>query len=303
MNRNIVICIDGTGNDPNDAREPDHDTTNVWRLAEALCQDARQLVKYFPGLATSGEALLDLAGKYTGLGAEQLRNDAYAYLAEHYRTGDSIFLFGFSRGAAIVRDLANYIHDSGIGGERTTPIKLLGLWDTVAAFGIPTDLGSLPAQSINIGKKLDIPRNVEQTVHLLAIDEQREPFTPTLVESAANVEEIWFAGVHGDVGGGFKERQLAEISLRFMIERAQQLGLRFKASALEKIPCNEQGDGMIHTSQGKQPQRHREIVVRKDGQVSTLPPKLHHTVIERMQRPHYDPENVKQLHGHYAVVG
>jgi uncharacterized protein (DUF2235 family) len=303
MSRNIVICIDGTGNDPNDATQPGSDTTNVLRLAEALVQDDRQLVKYFAGVATSGKRLPDVAGRYTGLGAEDLRDKAYAFLGENYRTGDDIFLFGFSRGAAIVRDLANLVDDHGIGDVRSVPVKFLGLWDTVAAFGIPMDVFSLPSQSINIGKKLDIPLNVQHTVHLLAIDEQREPYTPTLIETADNVEEVWFAGGHCDVGGGFQDRELADITLRFMIGRALRQGVRFMESALQEIPVNVLGVGVSHVeTQGKMPSRPREIVVHKDHQASTVRPKIHRTVIERKGRQDYDPINVKHLNGNFEVV-
>lgn len=305
MSRNIVICIDGTGNDPKDALQPGSDTTNVLRMAEALVQDDRQVVKYFAGIATSGKRLADVAGRFTGLGAEDLRDKAYAFLGENYRMGDNIFLFGFSRGAAIVRDLANLVYDRGIRDLGSVPIKLLGLWDTVAAFGIPMDVFSLPAQSINIGKKLDIPPNVRHTVHLLAIDEQREPYTPTLIEAADNVEEVWFAGGHCDVGGGFQDRELAEITLRFMIGRARRKGLRFRRSALQKIPTNMLGTGVRHVeTQGKMPFGLREIVVQKDRQASTVRPKIHRTVIKRMghQDQDYDPINVKRLNGNFEVV-
>jgi len=303
MKRNIIICIDGTGNDPGDAVEAGHDTTNVWRLVQALSHDKRQLVKYFPGVATSGDLLFDLAGQYTGLGAEQLRDDAYAFLGANYRPGDGIFLFGFSRGAAIVRDLANYIFDHGVGDRRAVAINLLGLWDTVAAFGIPMDLLSVPTQRINIGKKLDIPPNVQQTVHLLAIDECRAPYTPTLVEAADDVEEVWFVGTHCDVGGGFTERDLANITLWFMIQRAQQQGLRFDPAALRLIPHNECGEGPIHANrEGKAPRQLRTIMVQKDRQLATLRPKLHQSVVERMQRQGYAPENVKRLNGNFMVV-
>jgi uncharacterized protein (DUF2235 family) len=304
MTRNIVICIDGTGNDPNDALQPGSDTTNVFRLTEALVHDDRQLVKYFPGVATSGDPFLDFAGKYTGLGAEQLRDGAYHFLLNNYRAGDDIYLFGFSRGAAIVRDLANHMFDHGTGDLQGARISMLGLWDTVAAFGIPVDLGTVPTQSINIGKKLDIPPNVQHTVHLLAIDEQRAAYAPTLVEAADTVEEVWFAGTHCDVGGGFRERDLANITLWCMIERAQQQGLRFKQSTLRVIPRNECGEGVIHCDvEAKAPHQSRAIVVQMEHLVSTMRPKLHKSVVERMNRQDYAPENVKRLNGNFEVTG
>lgn len=302
MSRNIVICIDGTGNHPDDDDEPDCETTNVYRLFQAFSEDDQQLIKYIPGVGTSGLMLIDAKGEMTGFGASEKREEAHHFLVTIYKPSDEIYMFGFSRGAAIVRDLANYIYDYGLGNFRNVAIKMLGLWDTVAAFGIPIDVLGLPTQSTNLGKKLDVPPNVQQTYHLLSIDEQRTPFIPTLVEAADTVEEVWFAGVHADVGGGFKERRLANISLWFMIERAQSHGLRFKQPALREIPRNVTGEGIIHVYQGKLPQQPREILVRKDNKPSTLQPKIHKTVIERIKRQDYNPINVTKLNDNFVVV-
>ncbi len=208
-----------------------------------------------------------------------------------------------NRMAAIVRDLANAINEKGIGAIKNNPIKFLGLWDTVAAFGIPVDIIGLPTRSINLGKKLDIPSNVKNTCHLLSIDEKRTPFIPTLVESAPNVEEVWFSGVHSDVGGGYDNRKLADISLRFMIERSKALSLYFDQDKVDSIPENSNGEGEIHDNQGKFPVSVREIVVRENNNKSSnAKPKIHHTVISRMKNQEYKPENVIRLSGNYQKI-
>lgn len=198
--KNIVICFDGTGNHPNQAEEKGEDTTNVYRLCDALIEDENQTVKYLKGVGTSGWEIWDQKGELYGLGANSIKNEAKEFLLDSYELDDKLFIFGFSRGAAIARDFANAINDEGIRTVRNVPIEMLGLWDTVAAFGIPVDIIGLPTQSTNLGKKLDVPSNVSKTYHLLSIDEKRAPFIPTLVEAATNVEEVWFAGVHADVG-------------------------------------------------------------------------------------------------------
>lgn len=300
--KNIVVCFDGTGNHPDQAEETGADTTNVYRLYDAIIQDESQVVKYFKGVGTSGWKIWDLKGDLYGLGAENIKEEAQQFLSDRYSSGDKIFIFGFSRGAAIARDCANAIHDEGVGSNRSVPIELLGLWDTVAAFGIPIDIIGLPTQSTNLGKKLDIPSNVSYACHLLSIDEKRTPFIPTLVEAAPNVEEVWFSGVHSDVGGGYDERRLADISLRFMVDRAESRSLRFDQNKIANIQENTTGEGKIHDNQGKFPVNERKIVVRKDDATSQEKPKIHHTVFVRMENQDYKPENVISLGNNFKIV-
>jgi uncharacterized protein (DUF2235 family) len=303
MSRHLIVCIDGSGNHPDDADRGDVDTTNVFRLYEALEKTEGQVVKYFPGVATSGWPIWDKKGMLFGRGADKIRDLAFGFLSAHIQRGDSVSLFGFSRGAAIARDLANYIRAKGVGGERFVPIRFLGIWDTVGAFGIPMDVLGFPTGRIDLGKKLDVPDNVERTCHLLAIDEQREPFIPTLVESAPNVEEVWFPGVHADVGGGFPDRQLADISLRYMIERGGAVGIAFTPQAVDKIPQNDTGGGEMHPYTGSLiPTKPRKVFVRFRDQASPTPPKLHRSVKARMENFGYSPPNLGSL-DNYEVVG
>jgi uncharacterized protein (DUF2235 family) len=303
MQRNIIVCIDGSGNHPDDADRDDVDTTNVFRLYEALERSERQVVKYFPGVATSGWPIWDKKGMLFGRGADKIRDSAYGFLSAHFRRGDTVSLFGFSRGAAIARDLANHIRDRGIGGEVVVPIRFLGLWDTVGAFGIPMDVLGFPTGRMDLGKKLDVPDNVERTCHLLAIDEQREPFIPTLVDAAPNVEEVWFAGVHADVGGGFPDRELADISLRYMMERAAAEGITFTAQAISQVPLNETGRGEMHPYTGSLiPTKPRKVFVRFRDEAAPTPPKLHRSVRARMENFGYRPANLASL-DNYEIVG
>ncbi len=299
--RNLVVCIDGTGNHPDDATEPGSGTTNVVRLSEALDEEGQQIVEYFKGVGTSGWTLIDAKGEISGFGARRLREKAYDHLSANYKEDDRIFIFGFSRGAAIARDLANQINDRGLGNSRDVPVDVLGLWDTVAAFGVPIDVLGLPTQSINIGKNLDIPSNVRHVYHLVSIDEQRAPFVPTLIEAASNVEEIWFPGAHADVGGGFENRRLADTSLLFMIRRMQMHGLRFKQAKVDAIPENKAGEGKLHRYSGRLPQQLRDIAVRKNNKKSSIRPKIHKSAVERMNGE-YRPKNVIDLNGAYKVI-
>src|SRR5262245_60564890 len=114
MPKNIVICCDGTGNEFGETN------SNVVKLYRVLVQDYQTQVAYYhPGLGTMGapSALGKLAQWWTkvkglafGYGLKDNIGDAYSYLMETYQPGDSVYLFGFSRGAYTVRALAAMLY-------------------------------------------------------------------------------------------------------------------------------------------------------------------------------------------------
>ena len=107
MPKNIIILSDGTGQEGGRG----HDT-NVYKLFRMLeDRTERQIVFYDQGLGTDGDRV---GGMAFGKGIDTNILQCYRFLFDHYRSGDKIFLFGFSRGAATVRSLASFIHYFGI---------------------------------------------------------------------------------------------------------------------------------------------------------------------------------------------
>lgn len=105
-------------------------------------------------------------------------------------------------------------------------ITCIGVWDTVGALGIP--VGALGKISAYFHGFHDVTLStwVERAFHAVAVDERRRPFVPTLWEQQFGarergqvLEQVWFTGVHADVGGGYEERGLADLTLRWMINR------------------------------------------------------------------------------------
>ena len=135
-------------------------------------------------------------------------------------------------------------------GPRPVTIRTLGVYDTVGALGVP-----IPAFAFfqKLFPKLTrfhdttLSDIVENAFHALAIDEQRGPFVPALwmatpgswrtegKSGPQRVLQVWFAGAHADVGGGYEERQLADIPLDWMMRRAIECGLDLPDSALPII--------------------------------------------------------------------
>ncbi len=321
--KSIILCLDGTGNTQKKGATADSDITNVARLCNMVIRNKDQVVRYFKGIATSKSELYNQQARRFGLGGKAKRKEAYRFLSRTYRPGDNIYIFGFSRGAAIALDLANYVNDFGLGSretakarpkeaaaKKTSPppaITFMGLWDTVGAFGLPI----APLQQLNIGKKLSLPPNVRKVTHLLAIDEVREEYAPTQLPASPRVEEVWFIGSHADVGGGFRERRLADITLRFMIRRARQAGVVFDAAKVRAIPKNESGAGWIHSppiefSEAIRPIRVVAATPDHPGAAKLPPryrvPRIHNSVFARMKAdPNYRPLNVIEL-DKYLIV-
>ena len=128
----IAVYCDGTWNDGSD-----QNPTNIHRMAQATPGAI-----YVPGIgseAGEGWKSWDWVRTFrgaTGRGADEQRDAAYELLCERWLPGDPIFLFGFSRGAAVARMLAVKIERLGINAHHT-PIRFLGCFDTVASFGLP----------------------------------------------------------------------------------------------------------------------------------------------------------------------
>ncbi|MFL6132302.1 MAG: T6SS phospholipase effector Tle1-like catalytic domain-containing protein, partial [Nocardioidaceae bacterium] len=130
MGRNLVVCLDGTAN------EPETGSTNVARIYDLCVKDDEQLVYYDPGVGTmgarsattrAGHAATRAAGLVVGYGIRENIAEAYTWLMNHYRTGDNVMVFGFSRGAYTARLLAAVLHSLGLlprGNQNLIPYVL-----------------------------------------------------------------------------------------------------------------------------------------------------------------------------------
>lgn len=183
------------------------------------------------------------------------------FLTNNWQPQDKIFIFGFSRGAYCACALSGMLDLIGIMRPNAenlvkyavssysrrkskwrkddwiqakqlaslmaqevdehywVPVNYLGLWDTVKAPGI-------------LRRSMEWPytrelHRVEAGRHAVSIDEKRRPFREYLVaEGETNVEEVWFAGVHSDIGGGFiEEPRLGDITLKWIPDGARAAGI------------------------------------------------------------------------------
>lgn len=135
-------------------------------------------------------------------------------------------------------------------------IKFLGCYDTVSALGLPskylsTLLNILPGFRHKF-HNFSLSESVENAYHALAIDDKRQTFHPVLWDSECReyqkIRQVWFAGMHTDVGGGYRECQLSDIPLVWLTDKAVENGLHIYDR--ERIDIDEDPAGHMHDSRG-----------------------------------------------------
>lgn len=113
-------------------------------------------------------------------------------------------------------------------------IRFIGVWDTVGSLGIPVLGESKFATKINerwAFHDTQLSNSVDSAYHALAVDEKRKPFEPTLWVARPDrpadqeLEQVWFSGVHCNIGGGYASSELSNIPLVWMMEHARRHGL------------------------------------------------------------------------------
>jgi len=323
----IVILSDGTGNSASAVFK-----TNVWRLYQAIDQKEppgaapRQVAYYDDGVGTSSFRPLALLGGVFGVGLKRNVLDLYRFVCRNYQPGDSIYAFGFSRGAFTIRTTIGLLAREGIvqcsteeelsrastdayranrrcfeskiwyverlrdmrdaiirarrkrRGHKpyediekyvlpTKPeqeIKFVGVFDTVAAYGLPISeltrgidrwVWPLSMPNYTLSEKVQAAR------HALALDDERDTFHPLVwdeVREAKLVEggkvapgrllQVWFNGMHSDIGGGYPDDSLAYGPLLWMIAEAEKAGLRFHPDVVKDFTPAENRFAPLHDS-------------------------------------------------------
>jgi uncharacterized protein (DUF2235 family) len=112
-------------------------------------------------------------------------------------------------------------------------IRFIGVYDTVGALGVPLPSAAFVNEPIVGFHDTTLGDIVQHAVQALAVDEKRGPYTPTLWTQAANaaalagqsVLQVWFPGVHSDVGGGYADKGIGDITWDFMMRQATAHGL------------------------------------------------------------------------------
>ena len=329
--RNIVLLSDGTGNSAGKITK-----TNIWRIFQAIdLAKGDQLAFYDDGVGTSGVTFLRTIGGAFGYGLARNVRELYEHLCRHYRQGDRIFLFGFSRGAFTVRVLSGLIEHCGIIDHRSdklikawrwrelgfdeipiasdeglkaavrvayralrkeyrtpgptklyrwirdkvfrleTPdgkgfknrysatekptIAFLGVFDTVSAYGLPVDELAITVHKWILPLRfpdMKLSDSVDNAVQALALDEARQTYHPMLWTEKKKdgkpdkrPHQVWFAGMHSDIGGGYSNERLSLVPALWMFHEAEtRAGLRLRDTVVADLEERATEFGQIHDS-------------------------------------------------------
>lgn len=120
-------------------------------------------------------------------------------------------------------------------------ILAVGVWDTVGALGIPELFGDGEKDDCFCFANHILSEKVINGFHAVALDEVRAAFTPALWEKSEfpnqKIEQVLFSGAHADVGGGYPECGLSDISLEWMIDNLSKCHIDFKKTKFNKNIC------------------------------------------------------------------
>jgi uncharacterized protein (DUF2235 family) len=257
-----VVILDGTMSSLSAGCETNAGLT--FKLLTEVSRTANLTVYYEAGIQWR-----DWSGTWgvmTGKGINLQIERAYGVVASRYRPGDQIILIGYSRGAFAVRSLAGVIDMVGlvradcatvravrqayrhyrIGARSPTAqafrdhychpdveVEAVAVWDTVKALGLRLPIVWRWAQSQHDFHNHALGSHIRNGFQALAIDERREAYAPVMwqcpVGWKGHMEQVWFRGTHGDVGGQVWQhpaaRPLANIPLVWMLERLSDCGV------------------------------------------------------------------------------
>ncbi|PXW72693.1 uncharacterized protein (DUF2235 family) [Loktanella sp. PT4BL] len=259
-----VVILDGTMSSLAEGCE-----TNAGLTFKLLCEVGRTAnvtVHYEAGIQwRDWRSTWDVM---TGKGINRQIERAYGVVASRYRPGDRIVLVGYSRGAYAVRSLAGVIDMVGLvrsehatirtirqayrhyrcGAQDQTvdafrslychpsiEVEAVAVWDTVKALGLRLPVIWRWAEAQHNFHNHALGPHIRNGFHALAVDETRRAYAPVMWEFpdgwSGHVEQVWFRGNHGDVGGQVWQhppsRPLANIPLVWMLERLSECGVPF----------------------------------------------------------------------------
>jgi uncharacterized protein (DUF2235 family) len=133
--------------------------------------------------------------------------------------------------------------------HREVPIEFIGVWDTVDAVGMPFAIADVVNRLVYQFKfrAHDLGRSVKRACHALSIDDPRLAFAPVLWHGQdPRIDQVWFAGVHSNVGGGYPKQGMSLVALDWMLAEAQNAGLRTQRLDRELFRGHATVDDMMY---------------------------------------------------------
>jgi hypothetical protein len=240
----LIFNFDGTGNEPLDAQQEikkgkkeDDNITNILKF-HFLCggnlhsnsargTSTHPSIKhcfYYQGVGTYGswwQRALNQGVSPESKDVASIMINAFKDFDDKYQVGDQVIVTGFSRGAALARRFCGQlVEKSHKLNSSSEPFIYLAVFDTVASIGLPNlNQSDRPDYDVIFEKGSTVSQIVKQAIHMLSLDDKRKAFQPTLMNYDLNrITELWFAGAHSDVGGGYYRDGLSDISFTCLID-------------------------------------------------------------------------------------
>jgi hypothetical protein len=198
-------------------------------------------------------------------------------------------------------------------------LAFIGVWDTVSALGFPQHwkVAGIASPVFNVLFRLldfisdktffahrfynyELTTNVRHAYQALAIDDERLSFEPKVwnesAEGKTKVEQVWFAGAHSNVGGGYGRAGLSHIALKWMLSKVVAAGLKLKPGGLDEVHAKAHAHGRLYNERNGFGVFYRYyprlIADLCRGKIpSSTPINIHRSVFARMERftGHYAP--------------
>jgi len=359
----LIFNFDGTDNEPADAvqqldnegSQEDDNITNVLKFHLMVggnlvsvehkdelarigqCQACPgQKAFYYHGVGTYGSKLkraINAMFASQSSDVAHILKLAMSDFKRHYTPGTQVLVSGFSRGAALGRRfvalIEKHLHETN--QTPAAPFVFELMYDTVAAMGIPNmSKSSRPKSQVIFENGCSLPKIVIKALHCVSLDEKRKAFQPTLMNHQPNiVQEVWFAGAHSDVGGGYYRDGLSNGVLEYALQWLDSVEIDVAynrqpsadvlAQALPKGVSYDIGIDDVHltpSSLGKNHQQDRHpvldwftlddrvcCVIERDKVSTAIRPIIHQNVVERIIKDiDYMPKSLKNVKHQQLMV-
>ena len=183
-------------------------------------------------------------------------------------------------------------------------IRFIGVWDTVSAVGFPVPLASWFVNTFIYRFSFsdnDLNQDVEHASQALSIDDQRKTFKPEVWNEKSDddknrIDQVWFAGVHANVGGGYPKQGMSLVSLIWMMHKAQDAGIKFITHDLDLYTARQNVYDKLYDSRHgiNVYYRFKPRNIFKICKQHDLTPRIHSSAINRIYRgtAGYAPGNI-----------
>jgi len=290
---------------------------NVLELYKYLCRNYRDAEQnngeadkiYLFGFSRGAFTVRVLAGfiAYAGLCTDySTEEELHEWALANYRLYRNRYRHGYlTRFWSTLFGGRNELHTSTRPG-----IEFVGVWDTVDAYVFPIDelaiIWDILIYPIRFPDH-ELTSKVRRACHAVSIDDERHTFHPVMWDEASEkarveqgkveasrIEQVWFPGVHADVGGGYPRKSLSLVTLDWMISRVEadnaDRGIVFITDIRDQYKSQSDWNGPQHDSRSGlgsyyryEPRNITRICNDKDAGIKIEQPKLHRSVLERIK--------------------